>query len=255
MKSPPTSGAIAKASAVSAGATERRALRSSTRSAATNPVMTLPLSAVRRRKCSSRSSCSTARRVGGCPPATSVAATSSGRCTARGCVSTMPPSPAAGSYPAASQQRARSCGVARLHDQTACAPFLHLLRAQLLDQAPAVDDPDARRQPVHLGEDVARHEDGDAALGGERTQQGSHLDDAGRVEAVGRLVEDDELGLVEERHGEPEPLAVALRQGVRPAPGIAVPGRAARRRASRHRRRCRAGAPPSAGSRATVSLG
>ena len=53
--------------------------------------------AVRRRKCSSRSSCSTARRVGGWPPATRAAATSSGRCTARGCVSTTRPSCACGS--------------------------------------------------------------------------------------------------------------------------------------------------------------
>ena len=110
------------------------------------------------------------------------------------------------------QGSARAFRVASFNDEAHRPPPFHLVGAQLLDEAPLVDDADAGRQAVDLGEDVARHEDSDAVLGGQRLQQLAHIDHAGRVEAVGGLVEDDELGLVEERQGEPEPLAVALRE-------------------------------------------
>ena len=47
---------------------------------------------------------------------------------------------------------------------------------------------------------------------GERAQQLADLDDAGGVERVGRLVEDEQLGAVQQRAGEREPLLVAERE-------------------------------------------
>jgi len=48
---------------------------------------------------------------------------------------------------------------------------------------------------LHLPEHVAAQEDR-ATLGGEPGHQVAHLDDAERVEAVGRLVQHQEVGVV-----------------------------------------------------------
>ena len=56
-----------------------------------------------------------------------------------------------------------------------------------------VDDADARGHLVDLGEQVARDEHGDAVLARHAADQVAYLVDAGRVEAVGGLVEHDEL--------------------------------------------------------------
>ena len=47
---------------------------------------------------------------------------------------------------------------------------------------------------------------------GERAQQFADLDDAGRVERVGGLVEHEQLGRVQQRAGEREALLVAQRE-------------------------------------------
>jgi len=52
---------------------------------------------------------------------------------------------------------------------------------------------------------VARHEDG-AALGAERAEQLAHLDDTRGIEAVGRLVEDQQRRIAKQRRGDREPL-------------------------------------------------
>ena len=62
------------------------------------------------------------------------------------------------------------------------------------------------RSVLDLAEVVARHEHG-PALVAERTQQLADLLDPGRIEAVGRFVEDQQLGVLEERLGQAEPLA------------------------------------------------
>ena len=87
-----------------------------------------------------------------------------------------------------------------------------LVARRLLDQAALVHDADTVGEVRDLGEDVARHEDGDAALVGERAQQLADLDDAGRVERVGGLVEHEQLGGVQQRAGEREALLVAERE-------------------------------------------
>ena len=60
-----------------------------------------------------------------------------------------------------------------------------------------------------LTEDVARDEDGDALLAGARPQQLADLDDAGGVERVGRLVQDEQPGAVQQGAGEGQPLLVS----------------------------------------------
>ena len=91
-------------------------------------------------------------------------------------------------------------------------------------------DADAVGQVRDLGEDMARHEDGHAALVGKRAQQLADLDDAGRVERVGRLVEHEHVGRVQERTGEREPLLVAEREPSRALVGVGAQAQSLDRR-------------------------
>src|SRR5216683_766239 len=69
-------------------------------------------------------------------------------------------------------------------------------------------------QPIcdlfELPQQVAAHEDR-LALVTEAPQEVAQLDDAQRIEAVRRLVDDQELRIGEKRHGEAEPLLHAVR--------------------------------------------
>ena len=80
-------------------------------------------------------------------------------------------------------------------------------------RAAAVDDRDAVARLLDLREQVARDEDGDAALGGEVAHELADLADAGRVEAVGGLVEDQDVRVAEQRLRDAEALAHAERVG------------------------------------------
>ncbi len=64
---------------------------------------------------------------------------------------------------------------------------------------------------------MAGEEDG-LALGGQSAQQIAHLDDAGRVQAVGRLIQDQQLGIVQQGDGQPQALLHPQRIGVDPIP-------------------------------------
>ncbi|GAB4006698.1 hypothetical protein GCM10029992_58230 [Glycomyces albus] len=64
---------------------------------------------------------------------------------------------------------------------------------------------------LHFGQQVGGDHDGDALIVGEPLEQGPHVVDAGRVQAVGRLVEDQQFGLLEQRLGHREPLPHAQR--------------------------------------------
>ena len=91
-----------------------------------------------------------------------------------------------------------------------------VLARRLLDEASVVDDADAVGQVRDLGEDVARHEHGHALFVSERAQKLAHLDDAGGVEPVGGLVEDQHLGRVQQRARQRQTLLVAERELSRP---------------------------------------
>src|SRR5690606_4046015 len=84
------------------------------------------------------------------------------------------------------------------------------------DEAAAVDDDDALGDLAHLGEDVAREEQ--RPLAAEALDEIADLGDLPRVEPRGRLVEDEHLGIAEERLREPDALAKALAQLADEAP-------------------------------------
>ena len=136
-----------------------------------------------------------------------------------------------------------------------------------VDDAAAVHDLHAVAHRLHLGQDVGGQ---DHAVGARQlADQRADLADLVRVEPDGRLVEDDHVGVVDDRLRDADALLVALGQradqpvadvgqaaallGARPAPrqsGCAAPGAGAPRAAGTRRPSapCRAAAPP-AGSR------
>ncbi len=92
-------------------------------------------------------------------------------------------------------------------------------RAAERARRPLRDDPPLRHHAhavahrLHLGQQMARDEHGRAAVG-QPAQELPHLPHAGRVEAVRRLVEHQELGFAQQRQADPQalthPLAVRL---------------------------------------------
>ena len=117
--------------------------------------------------------------------------------------------------------RTRS-GVGRVHDGGAGGRGQ---RGQLVLQhePAAVEHADPRAQLLDLGQQVAGQEDrrpGAVQL----EQQLADLGDALRVQAVGRLVEHQQLGTAQQRAGQPEPLPHAERVGLDRPP--ADPGEA-----------------------------
>ena len=96
---------------------------------------------------------------------------------------------------------------------------LHEARRQFLD-GPLPDEPargedaDPVAHRLDLREQVARQEDRQAVVTAERLEQLEDLLDADRVDRGRRLVEDEDVGVLDERIGNPEPLAHAAR--VRP---------------------------------------
>ena len=78
------------------------------------------------------------------------------------------------------------------------------------DDPPAVDDRRGVARLLDLVEQV-RGEEHRAALADERADHLAELEDPGRVEAVGRLVEDQQLGVGEQAARDAEALAHALR--------------------------------------------
>ena len=76
-----------------------------------------------------------------------------------------------------------------------------------------IDDRDARAQLLELGQDVAADDDR-LAEGAQLAEQLPQLDAGARVEAGRGLVEQQHLGVVDERVGEAEPLLHAARQAL-----------------------------------------
>src|SRR5439155_4704832 len=78
------------------------------------------------------------------------------------------------------------------------------------DATTAAQDRDAIAGVLDLREDVTRHEDG-SSLVRQLSHQHPHLMDAGRIETVGRFVEDQQLRILEQRRSQRETLAHAER--------------------------------------------
>ena len=78
-------------------------------------------------------------------------------------------------------------------------------------QPAAVDDDDVVAGALQLAEQVRGDQDRDAEVGVDAADQAEHLVAADRVEAVGRLVEQDQLRVVDQGLGELDPLLHAGR--------------------------------------------
>ena len=91
-------------------------------------------------------------------------------------------------------------------------------------QAAGRQDEDVVDGLGRLGQQVRRHEH-DAALGRVPAQEAAHPRDALGVEAVGGLVEDQDVGVAEQGPGQLEALAHAHREAAHLAPGVGLPGR------------------------------
>ncbi len=81
-----------------------------------------------------------------------------------------------------------------------------------LHQAPATDDGHVIADLLHLGQLMAGNQYG-LARGRNAPDQYPHLGDAGRVEPVGRFVEDQQIGVLQQRSGDGESLTHAQRVG------------------------------------------
>ena len=130
---------------------------------------------------------------------------------------------------------------------------LECARSVLGDQEPPGDDADAVRQLVRLLQVLRGQEDRRAVA----VQRLDLLPDrlaADRVEAGGRLVEEEDAGLVDERRSEVEPALHPARVGPDAPVGSVIEvdaDRAAPRRASRPpRARAREGSPEGGSTRA-----
>src|SRR6478609_1390157 len=96
------------------------------------------------------------------------------------------------------------------HGQPGALPVGERGPLALQQQPPAAHDPDVRADLLDLGEQVGRHEHGRAAVR-ELAHQVPHLAGALRVEAVGRLVQHQQVARLQQRGGEAEPLLHAER--------------------------------------------
>ena len=97
------------------------------------------------------------------------------------------------------------------------AGFEELLLGADLDDAPRVHDGDAVGQVGDHGEVVGDVEGGDPVALGEVADRVEDVRLGGHVESRGRLVQDDHLGPVGERHGDRHALLLAARELMRVA--------------------------------------
>ncbi len=96
-----------------------------------------------------------------------------------------------------------------------------VLHAHVGEELAPPDDDEVVGGERHFAHQVGGDEDG-AALGGQRLHQVAHPEDALGVEAVDRLVEQQHLGVAEQRGGDAEPLAHAEREALRAPAGHLV---------------------------------
>ena len=103
-------------------------------------------------------------------------------------------------------------------------PLEHLGRRALLDDLALAHDVDAVGHLAHDAEVVGDQQHGHAELALQLLQQLEDLRLDGDVERGGRLVGDQQVGLVGERHGDHDALALAARElmriGAEPLLGI-----------------------------------
>ena len=108
------------------------------------------------------------------------------------------------------QHLRRRAGVGHGHPHRAHPVPDHVGDRPAGQQPPAADDRHGVGDLLDLGQDVAGDQDG-AALVGQPAHRAADLVDPGRVQAVGRLVEDQQLRFLEQGGGDGQPLLHAQR--------------------------------------------
>jgi hypothetical protein len=86
-----------------------------------------------------------------------------------------------------------------------------LLQGPLTDESTGGEDADPVAHGLDLVEQVAREQDGQATLMGQAPKQVEHLDHADRVDGGRRLIEDEQVGILDQRIGDAQPLEHAPR--------------------------------------------
>src|SRR6266516_1257679 len=107
----------------------------------------------------------------------------------------------------------RLAGLRGADDDPAAAQAPELVQRALEHQPPGPHHPHVGADLLHLGEQVGRHQDGHA-VGGDLPDEAADLTGALRVQAVGRLVQDDQLPRLEQAGRDRQALLHAQR--VRP---------------------------------------
>ena len=106
-------------------------------------------------------------------------------------------------------------------DAEAADPLLELVGGPVGDHPPAVDDRDPIGETIRLVEVLRGQKDG-RAFGDEALDRLPELEPAARIEAGGRLVEEEDRRVGDERGGEVEAAAHSTRVGLRDPPaGVA----------------------------------
>ena len=111
------------------------------------------------------------------------------------------------------EQPLRRCE--RLGADAQALPAAQLGHRPLADERAAADDSDAVANLLHLGHQVAGEENG-AAAASEPANERAHVGHARGIHPVGGLVEDQELGVLQQRGGHSEALLHPERVGGEP---------------------------------------
>ncbi len=109
------------------------------------------------------------------------------------------------------QDRRQLVGAVVHLDEQARRPAPELCERPRVHDHPALDDHDRVADPLHLLEVVRRDDDPDAELRADAADEREHLCALHRIEAVGGLVEEHELGIVGDRRCELHALPLAGR--------------------------------------------
>ena len=181
-----------------------------------------PTADVTCRKSSSRSLAARAKLAIRMPLATAAASSSADSASSPRNPSSIWPSSriAADATRASAAKKSRAASIASVvaddphpEDRAVAQPLLDVGDPALGEHPAVVDDRDARAQLLELGQDVAADDDR-LAQRAQLAEELAQLDPGARIEPGGRLVEQQHLGVVDERVGEAQPLLHAAREAL-----------------------------------------
>lgn len=111
----------------------------------------------------------------------------------------------------AEEYRARRLIISRPNEQSPPPIALEFIHAEFLQQSPMMNNADALGEPLYFTQNVTRHEDRDALIARQFNKQIADFDNSCRIQAIRRLVENEQFGIVQQRLGKSQSLRVAVR--------------------------------------------